>query len=410
MANIVLMPKMNLEMIEGLIGSWDKKEGDRVVKDEPLCEVENEKEVAPVYSSYEGIVVKHIYEEGDTCPCGKPLCIVAEEGEDWQEEYKKAIEMKNEVKAAFTIDRKIVKGGSSNDSEGAAKMSPKIRKLLRDNGISIEEITARFPGVKITEKEINDFKNAPKAASTSETKQTPLLSVVDEEGDERVKMSTMRNAIAKAMTTSSTKTAKVTNVQQVDMSRVVSFVKEQKAAGNRISYAAIVVKACALALREHRTVNAVLDESTNEIVLRKAINVGCATDSDAGLVVPVIKNADQKSLIEISNEIRELSEKVRNRTLTADERKGGTFTVTSVGMFDTVFFTPIINYPESAILGFGKIDCIPVFADDTYTTIVPKHVMYISLSYDHRTLDGGPAMKFMCAVRDILEKGEDFLK
>ena len=152
MADIVLLPKMNLEMIEGVIGEWTAKEGAYIKKDEVLCEVENEKEVASVFSSYEGVVVKHIYEQGETCPVNKPLCIVAQEGEDWTEVYEKALAMKNEVKQAFTIDKKIVKGGGDS-----GKMSPKIRKLLRDSGIDADAIRAKYPGTKITEALIEEY-------------------------------------------------------------------------------------------------------------------------------------------------------------------------------------------------------------------------------------------------------------
>lgn len=397
MADIVLMPKMNLEMIEGVIGSWVVKEGEVVAKDAVLCEVENEKEVAPVYSSYEGIVVKHVYTAGETCPVNKPLCIVAQEGEDWTEAYEKALAMKNEVKQEFVITKKIVKGGSDG-----GKMSPKIRKLLRDNNIDADDIRAAFPDEKITEELIEKFLAGGAAAPA--TAAPAAAPVASDEGDERVKMSTIRKTIANAMVQSCTKTARLTNFLEVDMTRVVNKVKELKAQGISLSYTAIMLKACAVALKDNAIINTVLDDAAGEIIYKKAINLGCAIDSEAGLVVPVIKNADTKSCSEIGAEMKVLAEKVRSRTLTAEERSGGTFTVSSIGMYDADFFTPIINYPQTAIMGVGRIKVVPRYTDDTYTTIEPRHVMEIGLTYDHRIIDGGPAMRYMLAVRDALEK------
>lgn len=394
MADIVLMPKMNLEMIEGYIGEWVVKEGDSVKKDDILCNVENEKEVAPVYSSYEGVVVKHIYTAGEACPVNKPICIVAQEGEDWTEAYEKAMAMKNEVKQEFVITKKIVKGGGDG-----GKMSPKIRKLLRENNIDADDIRAKFPDAKITEELIKEYLAggaAPAAAASA--------APADEQGDERVKMSTIRKTIANAMVQSCTKTARLTNFLEVDMTRVVNEVKALKEKGVKLSYTAIMIKACAVALKDNRIINTVLDDAAGEIVYKKAINVGCAIDSEAGLVVPVIQDADSKSCAQITAEMKALAEKVRERTLTAAERSGGTFTVSSIGMYDADFFTPIINYPQMAIMGVGRIKVVPRYTDDTYTAVEPRHVMEIGLTYDHRIIDGGPAMRYMLAVRDALEK------
>lgn len=396
MADIVLMPRMNLEMREGFIGKWIKKEGDKVTKGEVLCEVENEKEVADVYSSYEGIVVKHICAENELCQINKPICIVAQEGEDWSEAYARAIEMKNEAEEGFTINRQITKKSVGD----GAKMSPKLRKLLKENDISLEEIEARFPGVKITEAEINQFVKEKelgyKVGATS----------ANDEDDVREKISSMRSTIAKAMITSCHKTARLTNFMEVDMTGVVKRVNEAKEKGIKLSYTAIVIKACAMAMAENRIMNTVFDEDAGEIIYKKAINIGCAVDSEAGLVVPVIKDADKKSCYEITTELKSLAEKVRNRKLTAEERSGGTFTVSSIGMYDADFFTPIINFPQTAIMGVGRIHVVPRYKDDSYTVLEPRHVMKIGLTYDHRVIDGGPAMRYMMAVRDILERNE----
>lgn len=391
MADIVLMPRMNLEMIEGVISYWAKQEGDPIHKDEVLCEVENEKETSEVFSSYEGIVVKHICEEGETCPVNKPLCIVAEEGEDWQQAYTKAMAMKNEVKEGFTIDRKI----AVHNESAKGNLSPKLRRLLKEHDIALEEIEARFPDVKITEAEIVQF--------AAERHAEQSANIANDEGDVREHMSSMRSTIAKAMLQSCQKTARLTNFLEVDMTGVVQRVKATAEAGVKLSYTAIVIKACALAMDQNPIIDSVLDEAAEEIVFKKAINIGCAVDYEAGLVVPVIQHAERKTCLEITEEIKTLAQKVRDKKLTAEERSGGTFTVSSIGMYDADFFTPIINYPQTAILGVGRIKTVPRYADESCTAIEPHSVMEIGLTYDHRVIDGGPAMKYLLTVRDILE-------
>ena len=394
MADIVLMPKMNLEMIAGFIGKWNIAEGGVVQKEDVLCEVENEKEVAPVHSSYEGILVKYLYAEGESCPVGKPLCIIAAEGEDWAEAYQKAQDLRNATKEGFTIDKVIVKGGAG---AGSGKISPKIRKLLRDHDIAQEDIEAAFPDCRITEKEIDAYL----AGKTS------APAVAADDGDTRQRMTPMRDAISRAMTQSCQKTARLTNFLEVDMTGVAERVKAAKERGTKLSYTAIVIKACAKAVADNPIVNTVLDETANEIVFKKGVHIGCAVDSTAGLVVPVVRDADRKSCLEITQELRQLADKVHARTLTSEERSGGTFTVSSIGMYDADYFTPIINYPQTAILGVGRIQVVPRYTDDTYTTVAPKHVMEIGLTYDHRVIDGGPAMRFMLAVRDVLQNDAD---
>ena len=376
-----------------------------------LCEVENEKEVAPVYSSYEGILVKYVCEAGETCAMNKPICIVASEGENWQEAYEKAVAMKNEKKEEFTISRKIVKGGSSG-----GKMSPKIKKLLRDNKIDPDAIQERYPGEKVTEdlirqylSEMNSVSENEPAEKTTKMDENPVLPP-DEEGDVRERITSIRRTIAAAMMESCGKTARLTNFLEVDMTSVVKTVNEWKKEGVSISYTAVLIKACATAMKENRGINAMLDEKAGEIVYKKGIHIGCAIDSDAGLVVPVIRDADRKSCRMITDEMRILAQKVRDHALTAEERKGGTFTVSSIGMYDADFFTPIINFPQAAIMGVGRIKTVPRYTDAACTKIEPRSVMEIGLTYDHRIIDGGPAMRYMLTVRDFLEQDGSLLK
>lgn len=388
MADIIVMPQMNLSMEEGVLTKWCKNQGDTVKLEEVLCSVENEKETGDITSSSEGILVKILGEEGVRYKINVPIAIIAAPGEDWSETESKAQEMIQGNGSAQQIQNI-----QFDKSVLGVKMLPKIRKVLKEKGIDVEDILALFPDRKITEKEIalyeEQYNNAKGQAS---------------EGDIVERMTSMRQTISKAMKESCEKTARLTNFMEVDMTSIVNKVAEEKTKGRKVSFTAVVIKACAKALEQHPVIRTELNEQKFEIILKKSIHIGCAIDVEGGLIVPVIRDADKKDVLQITGEMAEYAQKIKDHTLEASERDGGTFTVSSVGMFDVDFFTPIINYPQTAILGVGKIKVLPRYADDTYTTIAPRHVMEIGLTYDHRVIDGAPASRFLKTIRDILEQ------
>jgi pyruvate dehydrogenase E2 component (dihydrolipoamide acetyltransferase) len=183
---------------------------------------------------------------------------------------------------------------------------------------------------------------------------------------------------------------------------VIKKLKEQKE--EALSLTALVVKACALAIKEHDIINTVVDG--NEIIYKSEINIGVAVDLPGGLAVPVIHHADSKNVKTLSREIAEFSSKARQGTLTQDEMAGGTFTVSNVGMLAVEFFTPIINFPETAIIGVGAVIRLPRYLDETSEILVPRQIMKLSLSYDHRVIDGAPAARFSLRVRDLLQNAD----
>ena len=388
MADIIVMPQMNLSMEEGLLTKWCKNKGDAVQMEEVLCSVENEKETGDITSPSEGILVKILGEEGVRYKINVPIAIVAARGEDWSETERNALEM---IQCISGIQQ--IHNIQFDKSALGIKMLPKIRKILKEKGIDAEAIQAFFPDQKITEKEIAIYEE-----KMNEAKGQAAY------GDTSQKMSSMRQKIARVMKESCEKTASLTNFMEVDMTSIVNKAAEEKAKGRKISYTALVIKACAMALVQHPVIRTILNEQTEEIITKKSIHIGCAVDVEGGLVVPVVRDADQKDALQITGELAEYALKIKEHRLDAREREGGTFTVSSVGMFDVDFFTPIINYPQTAILGVGKIKVVPRYADATYTAIVPRHIMEIGLTYDHRVIDGAPASRFLKTVRDLLEE------
>jgi pyruvate dehydrogenase E2 component (dihydrolipoamide acetyltransferase) len=273
-------------------------------------------------------------------------------------------------------------------------MLPKVRKLAQELGIDITALVAYCGDRKITEEEVRAFQQI--------SQQTTSTNVQSETGDRHVRMSTMRRTIAANMSTSSQKTARLTNVTEVDMTGAMKKLKERKE--EKLSLTALIVKACALAIKEHDIINTVVDE--NEIVYKADINIGVAVDMPGGLAVPVIRNADTKNINTLTREIADFTAKAQQGTLTQADMTGGTFTVSNVGMLGIEFFTPIINYPETAIIGVGTVSRLPRYADDSSEIVVSRHIMKLSLSYDHRVIDGAPAARFSLRVRDLLQNAD----
>jgi len=214
-------------------------------------------------------------------------------------------------------------------------------------------------------------------------------------------MSSLRRAIAANMSLSCGQTARLTNVTEVDMTACLNMLGALKKEGRGASATAVIIKACAAALSEHEIVNAFIDGE--EIVYHGEIDIGCAIDVPNGLLVPVIRGADKKDVFAITAEIADFAERGQRGALTGAEMSGGTFTVSNVGMFGVEIFTPIINHPQAAIMGVGAIARLPRYLDDSSEILVPRSIMKLSLTYDHRIVDGAPAARFSLRVRELLE-------
>ncbi|MFI5342447.1 MAG: dihydrolipoamide acetyltransferase family protein [Candidatus Methylomirabilales bacterium] len=386
MAQQVLMPRLSQDMTQGRIVEWLKKEGEAVKEGEPLVSVESDKAEVELQTPQSGILRRMLVGAGEEVDVGTPLAILGEAEENIEELLEKALKK---------APRPVVAPPSLPSSEAASRgvpgppgkrqpVSPAARGVARELCVELSHVVGTGAGGLVTEADVRAFaakgKAAPAVEAAEDVQVIPLTGV--------------RRRIAERVSLSRRTAADVTTVAHVDMSEVAAL---RKASG--FSYTAYVVQSAAQALREFPILNASLIE--DRILVMKDIHIGVAVALDQSLVVPVIRSADRKNVGEISREIDELAGRARDGQLTPDELEGSTFTVTNSGAFGSLFFTPIINQPEVAILGMGKVADTPVVRDGE---IVVRKVMYLCVSYDHRVVDGAPAVQFLQAVKRRLEQ------
>ena len=411
MAEIVVIPKMNLIMERGIIGHWFKTVGDYVTEGDPLFDVENEKEVSEVTAMATGAILKIWGVEGETYPVAAPVALIGGPDENVTEIIKQIDELLASMLAQesdnFSSDNPSSDNRSSDNrssealddtshNETTVKMLPKLRKIIRDKGIDINALVKFCGKNRITEQDIYDYES-----SQIRFKDTSALSNIGDFGSRRNTMSGMRRKIASHMMDSVLKTAMLTNVTEVDMTKCVKTRKSIESQERAVSLTAMVIKACAIAIKEYEIINAALNE--NEIIYHDSINISCAVDVPGGLMTPVIHNADKLDIYTITDNLSAFSNRGKSGELTNDDMSGGTFTVSNVGMLGVKIFTPILNYPQAAIMGIGAINRVPRYIDDNSETLVPKHMMNLCLTYDHRLIDGALAARFAARVRDALE-------
>lgn len=428
MANFIVMPKMGLTMSEGTISNWRKQEGDAIKQGEVLFEVETDKLTNDFESTSEGILRKILVKEG-TVPVLAPVAIIGSADEDISALLKEAggaaepetSEVKPEAKSPEIKVQATVAGGR-------VKASPRAKKLAQEMGIDINLVIGTGPDGSVTENDIKNYKETPK----EEKKVSPTAAVVAEklgvdinkiEKDTRIMkedvvklklsdelekyaapkeyrkpMSTMRKVIAKRMLESTQISPTVTFNIRVDTSAMKQLREDVKDV-MKVSYNDILVKILAKVLLEFPLLNCSIDG--NEIITRNYVNMGVAVALPEGLLVPVVKYANVKSLKEISQEIKSLSEKAKENGLTPDDLQGGTFTISNIGMYGIESFSPIVNQPEVAILGVNAIKEEPVVENGE---IKIKPLMNLSLTADHRAVDGAVAAEFLAKLKQYIEK------
>ena len=347
------LPDIGEGVVEGEIVSWLVKEGDRVGEDQPLVEVMTDKATVEIHSPRAGVITRRLGKEGETIPVGSTL-VVIEEG----------------------------------DSSSARPLAtPGARRLARQMGIDLADVSGSGHSGQVTKEDL----------------QTPAGTRAPERisGEERLPLRGLRKRIAERMVRSKRTAAHFGFVEEIDVSLLVKLREEAAAARDaKLTFLPYFIKAAVAGLKKYPLMNASLDEETQEIRLKKEYNIGVAVGTEQGLVVPVIKEADNKSIWDIAGEIRRLAEEARSNSLKLEDLQGSTFTITSLGLLGGVSATPIINYPEVAIMGVHRIRVLPRFVGDA---VVPRHMMNISLSVDHRVLDGLVAAQFAAELRRLLE-------
>jgi len=395
------LPDIGEGVAEGEVVKWLVKEGADIKENDPLVEIMTDKVNVEIPSPKKGTVLKLMAKEGEIVKVGQVLLAIGERGEQSSTttatpstlETPKPSQVKTEVVVPTTSAAAVIK----KPQEILA--TPATRKLARDLDVDLSRVQGTGPGGRIIDEDVHRFKKsgAKVLAVTAPTSEKSG-------NEERVPLRGIRRKIAERMIKSKHTAAHVTHVDEVDMTEIVQLRDRTKESaekrGVKLTFLPFIIKALIPALKQYPYLNATLDDEKEEIVLKRYYNIGIATNTAQGLVVPVLKGADHRSITQLAEEIAKLSERTRTGQLTLDEIQGSTFTITNVGGIGGVFATPIINYPEVAILGLHKITKRPVVKDDQ---IVIRDMTYLSLSFDHRVLDGAMAAEFVNVIKKYLE-------
>ncbi|AWB44843.1 dienelactone hydrolase [Paenibacillus sp. CAA11] len=412
-----LFPELGEGLHEGEIIKMHIKPGDKVTDEDIIMEIQNDKAVVEVPCPVNGTVLEVFGKDGAVFRVGQVVAVIDAEGDVPEQESAPAQAAAQEADAA--------KGGANTAGTvpGAPNAevlaTPSVRKFAREQGVDLAQVKGSGKAGKITREDVEAFKKggaaapaapaaqeAPKASAPAASK--PAASAPAANGEEeRVPFKGIRKAISNAMVKSAYTAPHVTIMDEVDVTELVAFrtrmkpIAEKK--GVKVTYLPFIVKALVAASRQFPALNASIDEENNEIVYKKYYNIGIATDTDNGLIVPVIKDADRKSIWMIADAIRDLAARGRDGKLSPAEMKGSSISITNIGSAGGMFFTPIINYPEVAILGTGRISEKPVVKNGE---IVAAPVMALSLSFDHRLIDGATAQNFMNYIKQLLANPE----
>ena len=447
MASVIIMPKQGLLMEEGTITKWLVKEGEQTTEGTPLFEMETDKLTITMDSTATGTVLKILHPEGDTVPITQPIAIVGQPGEDISgllgSAPAAAPQAAEEAPAPATAAPAAAPAPAVERAPGERVFSsPRARLRAEENGVDIAAVTGSGPDGLVVERDVQNYianqpavtplaanqarvqgidlsgvtgtgpngkittEDLPSSGPAAEAAPAPAEPAVPGQltrGTRTEAMSGMRKAISRNMLASKSTNAQTNHRMVVDMTAAVALRNQYKALGVKVSYNDIIVRACAKALRDFPIVNASVDG--NNILYHDYVNIGTAVSVPGGLIVPVIRDADIIGLTGIAEKSAELIEKAREGRLTDQDYHGGTFTVSSLGMFDLDDFVAIINPPESAILAVGKIAKTPVVVtgEDGEDQVVIKSMCALCLSYDHRIIDGAEAAKFLQKLKSYLQ-------
>ncbi|MES3006396.1 MAG: 2-oxoglutarate dehydrogenase complex dihydrolipoyllysine-residue succinyltransferase [Pseudomonadota bacterium] len=389
-------PTLPESVPDGTIATWHKKAGDSVKRDELLVDIETDKVVIEVVSPADGVLQQILKKTGDTIVSNELIATVEASGAV-STSAKSAPEKKQEVPAAMDA--------ASTDEP---MLSPAAKKIAEENGVNIESIKGSGKNGRVTKEDVLDFIAKPKpqpVVTKAPVAETSLaLGMSSGRVEERVPMSRLRAKVAERLLQASQTTAMLTTFNEVDMAPVMALRNKYKDMfekthdGVRLGFMSFFVRASVEALKRFPAVNASIDG--NDIVYHGYQDIGVAVSSPRGLVVPVLRNADHMGLAQIEGQIREFGMKAQDGKLSIDEMSGGTFTISNGGVFGSLLSTPILNPPQTAILGMHKIQERPVAIDGE---VKIRPMMYLALSYDHRMIDGKEAVQFLVTIKDLLE-------
>jgi 2-oxoglutarate dehydrogenase E2 component (dihydrolipoamide succinyltransferase) len=444
MATDVLMPQMGESIAEGTVSRWIKKVGDKVERDEPLLEISTDKVDAEIPSPSSGTLAEILVKEGETVAVNSVVARIAAEGEA-AAPTAGATQKPAPAPAAPTPaapppaappapapaapppqtqpqpeTAAAAPAAEPNEDENVAsleerrrtKSSPLVRKIARENNVDISQLQGTGISGRVTKNDILDYLQQPaqpSAAPPTSAALSPAPAIKSGESIRLEPLSVMRKKIAQHMIQSKQTSAHVTTVFEFDFTPIEKLRRQNKESyaerGVKLTYLPFIVQAVIAGLREFPILNASMDEAN--VIYHRDINIGIAVALDWGLIVPVVKSADEKNILGIARVVNDLGERARTKKLSPDEVQGGTFTITNPGIYGGLFGTPIINQPQVAILGVGGVKKRPVVIETKEgDSIAIRSMCIMSLTFDHRLVDGAVADQFMARVRQIIESGQ----
>ena len=394
MATEIKAPVFPESVADGTIATWHKQPGEAVSRDEVICDIETDKVVLEVVAPADGTIAQIIKDEGDTVLSAEVIAQF-EEGAVSGAAQTEAVQSETKVEAAAAQTQ----AGAApvvERAQAVTDQAPAVRKALTESGIAATDVSGTGRGGRITKEDVANHKTQPAAA--------PLSVAVGERIEKRVPMTRLRKRVAERLLAATQETAMLTTFNEVNMKPIMEMRAQYKDAfekrhGARLGFMSFFVKAATEALKRYPAVNASIDG--DDIVYHGFYDIGVAVSSERGLVVPVLRDTDRMNYAEVENGIRAYAGKARDGKLGIEDMTGGTFTITNGGTFGSLLSTPILNTPQTAILGMHKIQERPM-AVNGQVEILP--MMYLALSYDHRLIDGKEAVGFLVTIKELLEE------
>ncbi|GAB4152421.1 MAG: 2-oxoglutarate dehydrogenase complex dihydrolipoyllysine-residue succinyltransferase [Sphingomonadales bacterium] len=413
MSTEIRIPALGESVTEATIGKWYKAVGDQVAQDEPLAELETDKVAMEVNAPAAGVLDEILAQEGDTVEVGALIGTLREGGGKSESKPEAKPDAKPEAEAKAPAPAKA--GADEHSDSGDAAMSPAVRKLVAEHDLDPAKISGTGKDGRLTKADVQKAiaagnagkqpasqAKAPDQAKSGDQAKAPAREA-EAPREERVRMTRLRQRIAERLKEAQNTAAMLTTFNEADMSAVIAYRERykdlfEKKHGIKLGFMSFFAKACVHALREVPSVNAAIDG--DEIVYKNYYHLGIAVSAPNGLVVPVLRDADKKSFAECELEIADMGRRARDGKLELGELQGGTFTISNGGIFGSLMSTPILNPPQSGILGMHKIQDRPVAVNGE---LAIRPMMYLALSYDHRLIDGREAVTFLVRVKDMIE-------